>query len=237
MVISIIALLIALLLPAIKRARELANRTVCRANERQMGIGLTSYAQDNDDWIPGVESTFSGPGYAVWKRDPPSPTGLGMLVDGYLASGDGKVFYCPSADNFWTDYDNWAWGWVNNWGRDVPLADGQGLVFCKYILRRSIEPTAQAEDWRNGFRLDEVDAWSKALVTDDFYVGKNTMHLNIDEANRKGTHEPGINVLMTDGSVQWYADPHRELHFAATDQIPIEIDYWFNEFDQITGGH
>jgi len=51
-VIAIIALLIGILLPALGKAREAAQRTACLSNDRQVGIMLTSYALDNDDWYP-----------------------------------------------------------------------------------------------------------------------------------------------------------------------------------------
>ena len=51
-VIGIIALLISILLPALNRARESANKVKCASNMRQVGIGTRLYAQDNKDYIP-----------------------------------------------------------------------------------------------------------------------------------------------------------------------------------------
>jgi prepilin-type N-terminal cleavage/methylation domain-containing protein/prepilin-type processing-associated H-X9-DG protein len=51
-VIGIIALLISLLLPALGRAREHANRTKCLANMKQIGLAMMMYANDNNGYIP-----------------------------------------------------------------------------------------------------------------------------------------------------------------------------------------
>ena len=51
-VVAIIALLIAILLPAISRARELAKRAVCAANLRGIGQSMNIYANDEREWFP-----------------------------------------------------------------------------------------------------------------------------------------------------------------------------------------
>jgi prepilin-type N-terminal cleavage/methylation domain-containing protein/prepilin-type processing-associated H-X9-DG protein len=50
-VIGIIALLIALLLPALRRARQQANTIACRSNLHQIGQLLMIYANNNNGWI------------------------------------------------------------------------------------------------------------------------------------------------------------------------------------------
>ncbi len=61
-VVAIIALLIAILLPSLSRARELAKRSVCSSNLRGIGQGCTIYANENKEWFPHhyFEPTLSG---------------------------------------------------------------------------------------------------------------------------------------------------------------------------------
>src|SRR4051795_13408576 len=53
-VIGVIALLVALLLPVLGRARESANQVKCLSNVRQIAAALVSYANDNRGWMPGA---------------------------------------------------------------------------------------------------------------------------------------------------------------------------------------
>jgi len=50
-VVAIIAILAAMLLPALAKAQESGNTTACRNNLRQIGMGHHLYATDNDGWI------------------------------------------------------------------------------------------------------------------------------------------------------------------------------------------
>ena len=51
-VIAIIALLAALLLPVISKAKEQGRATACLSNLRQIGIALQTYVHENNDWMP-----------------------------------------------------------------------------------------------------------------------------------------------------------------------------------------
>ncbi|MEM9418053.1 MAG: hypothetical protein AAGA25_03220 [Planctomycetota bacterium] len=57
MVISIIALLIGILLPALGKARESARAGVCLANLRSAGQGIHSYGADYKSWVPGPNTS------------------------------------------------------------------------------------------------------------------------------------------------------------------------------------
>jgi prepilin-type N-terminal cleavage/methylation domain-containing protein len=60
-VISIIALLIGILLPALGAARDAARSSVSLSNLRQIGIGLSAYQADRDGYFPMHSSSLSGP--------------------------------------------------------------------------------------------------------------------------------------------------------------------------------
>jgi prepilin-type N-terminal cleavage/methylation domain-containing protein len=105
-VISIIALLIAILVPCLGYARERAKRAVCMANLHSIGQSIFVYAHDNDDkLIPG---DFCVP-WDVWGWRSEEPgcedktykeVNLGHLVtSGVLPKPDDNdhVFFCPSS--------------------------------------------------------------------------------------------------------------------------------------------
>ena len=107
-VVAIIAILAALLLPALSSAREQGRKTACLSNLRQMGIAIHSYASDFDGKIPyGPKApAFTSPTDFYPSTGAPtslislrsgSPVGLGLLLAQYLCD-EPKVLFCPSSD-------------------------------------------------------------------------------------------------------------------------------------------
>lgn len=84
-VIAIIAILAAMLLPALSSAKERARRIKCTSNLRQIGIALQMYGNENRERLP--QFTVNG----TWLWDLPLP-----MADAIVAAGaQPKVFYCP----------------------------------------------------------------------------------------------------------------------------------------------
>jgi prepilin-type N-terminal cleavage/methylation domain-containing protein/prepilin-type processing-associated H-X9-DG protein len=54
-VVAIIALLLAILLPSLAKAKRQAREVVCRSNLRQLGIGFLTYANDSNGCLPGSD--------------------------------------------------------------------------------------------------------------------------------------------------------------------------------------
>jgi prepilin-type processing-associated H-X9-DG protein/prepilin-type N-terminal cleavage/methylation domain-containing protein len=87
-VIGIIAVLIAILLPVVSKARAHANTVKCAANLRTLGHALTMYTQTYGYYPSAAAVTPSDPDmYWIW------PTRLRTMI-----GGDQSVFYCPSQD-------------------------------------------------------------------------------------------------------------------------------------------
>ncbi|WP_294437470.1 DUF1559 domain-containing protein [uncultured Victivallis sp.] len=131
-VIAIIAILAAMLLPALNKARERARTTTCINNSKQIGSGINMYTGDYNDLLPPTIVTLLGnqePRSISEYFNGISEVGLGLVAaQGYLGPGSNKenseypanapkwlrpaVLHCPSSplndgwnvNRTWCDY-------------------------------------------------------------------------------------------------------------------------------------
>src|SRR5256885_10026926 len=100
-VIGIIALLIAILLPALQRAKENANVVKCASNMRQLGMAFVAYAQDHQSKYPPNVGGTAPPGLPpnqAWDDDDKIGKYLpkyAFPAPGSLTIGGG-VMVCPN---------------------------------------------------------------------------------------------------------------------------------------------
>ena len=149
-VIAIIAILAAILMPALSQARERARTTSCMNNLKAMGTAGSAYSDDNRDWIvPGKAREAAGAtGDEVWNRKyywygilcgKNGRTNYGLSVSGFDASEDGDMrkgtFFCPS-DNEEAIRAHWT-SYAINTGLSGRLDTGGSYVTANYARKRN----------------------------------------------------------------------------------------------------
>jgi prepilin-type N-terminal cleavage/methylation domain-containing protein/prepilin-type processing-associated H-X9-DG protein len=177
-VIAIIAILAAMLLPALAAAKEKARRAGCVNNLRQLALSINVYTSDNMDYMPPLKWRDGNPQYPYEmfrytpvNVSPPTydadggPYDLGVLwsTKALLA---GKIFYCPSdnnaSDNLCFDYYTKKAVWP--YGGD-PAASNPGYVRSGYSYYPQSKVTARINV--SGFGFANVPFWPDYTTSPD----------------------------------------------------------------------
>ena len=217
-VIAIIAILAAMLLPALANAKEKAQRLTCLNNQKEMYVALHIYADDNKDKIP-VHVTIG-----AWCWDTPTSCTDAMLRNGCLM----KTFYCPStapnftdAENFLNPAPNSLWNFstgfhIIGYSWTFPAPPGQSI----FLLQRYQNTTLNSETHLGGAALIYKDNVADRVLMADVILSQNTGYPAKPSEPFKGIvggfFKPhlsahlgpggmprGGNILYKDGHAQW----------------------------------
>ena len=199
--IAIIAILIGLLLPSLSSARDAAQRIQCLSNQRQLVLGLTSYADTYDDQVP-LGYSLGPPGspesngwkqYNYLARTNPGSGNPGMRWMGLLylhgALDSPEAYYCPAETDELVSLDTDS----NPWPPDETAPAGKSSRIGYGV--RPIEgwPFPSNRAMPDSFpRLSRLDG-ATAITADLIHKPErlDTRHLD------------GINVGRADGSGGW----------------------------------
>ncbi len=190
-VIAIIAILAAMLLPALSQAREKARQANCMNNLKQMGLVLFLYSEDFNGWIPGgYVSDNGGGGSKVWSSI--------LYNSGYISAsvftvGNKSMLVCPSwqpkvfTNNAYTyairEQNYW---WVGT--GDYPYA------FIRLASTNVIpNPSTYAVMWDSYYTSSPYGQYASCGVADTTYSSGGRIHLR---------HGGNANVLFADGHVE-----------------------------------
>ena len=178
-VIAIIAILASLLLPALTRAKQKAQRTTCLSNLKQIGVAFTLYLNDNEGRFPDRRDLKSSLGYRPWTSWPPSDPrgGWAAMVLKEVGATD-ALWSCPTA-----------------------IVSPVGNVVQTLQLTSNSVPVRY---WL--WRFDRKDDMSDPIMSEDFW-GKTESQAVADLKVASAT-DPALGIINGPSDVELTVDPY-----------------------------
>jgi prepilin-type N-terminal cleavage/methylation domain-containing protein/prepilin-type processing-associated H-X9-DG protein len=191
-VIAIIAILAALLLPALAKAKAKAQQTLCLSNVKQWSLAFWMYADENDDYFPyeGSSADISTSyNTSAWYNVATVFASQPRLMDLYAQGnppvpGQKSIFVCPSSVNSpstkpTVDNAFFMYGFNNRMDPNGPSQ------FKRSVVRKPVETVTFTENSENSFpstsgvftparhssraNLGFVDGHAAAVKTNDYF--------------------------------------------------------------------
>ena len=235
-VIAIIAILAAMLLPALRKARASGRAASCRSNLKQLGVGIQLYAADNDSFIHPWRVLYLPEGHdnlvnGAWYRYECSIRRYcqpGVAEQNWKA-GNNVIIACPDRDPERPAPQTYA------------LTEGYDPKVASYGMIGNIVGTgckyASASDAKVFYRLSKLK--NPALLS--AFVDSESVQFLSSHA-RKGTyngesvdyisfrHNSAANLVLLDGHVDSVTDPAWDFRLKKTDNYTgIAVHFYTND--------
>ena len=231
-VIAIIAILAAILFPVFAKAREKARQASCQSNEKQLGIAIIQYIQDNDEVFPlgaGAVSYVGGGGATNWAQEIyPYVKSTGV----YTCPDDSSSVVAPyTALSYAMNKDLYAvaGGYLPTPG-PLPIAKltapVKTIMLCEVQMGAGTkcQPGATTPDpyaWRaigensaaNQYSIQDSTGYNAQYPNANYVTGPFYNNVNYGGGNAEvigtqpfatsGVHTDAANYLLADGHVKW----------------------------------
>jgi prepilin-type N-terminal cleavage/methylation domain-containing protein len=232
-VIAIIAILAAMLLPALSKAKQQALKTKCKSNLKQLGVASYNYAMDNKDKFPNMNPALDGDALdssGNWCWDVPDYVANVLTANGTTPD----ICFCPANPTITKEL---FWGYNNSGAGDYSKANSYrvlGYVFAfpntgslYYTnVTESLHPAAYNVATTGGTITVNPPLSQRVIIADA--TTSNTgfkpksansfVHCHngvsppnyTDSSHLQGTKPDGNNLLFADSHVDWrpFNDPN-----------------------------
>lgn len=224
-VIAIIAILAGMLLPALAKAKETANRTFCKNNQKQYALALTLYASDNNDRYMNLDQLAPGEVRGGWAWDMSTQKFNLMSKYGNLRN----LNYCPSFKK--QNNEQLFTQWARNNGYYV-LGYGFFLQRVGSILEINWRTSAVTPSTKTNISPVQAQLTTDAVISqggnftriNGGWAGHSTSHLS-------GKYPAGANQSFMDGHIEWRS--WKQMGGSANNTVKVkplqtsEPNFWF----------
>lgn len=228
-VIAIIAILAGMLLPALAKAKQKGLMIKCNNNERQIGLGMQMYADDNSDFYPRYEEwgTMGGEKGVIALHGglvPPERRPLNKYVPAF------EAWQCPAdkGDSLWkaqfprgvkTCFDAWGNSYITVWA--VPSLKIQPVTgdSRQPMTSPNGRPMKSSEVAKSPSNKIFMGDWA-------FWNGRDKNDPMSQWHNARGQYR--FNVLWGDGHVEFFRFPPETVNWGyEAGGVPSPTNRWW----------
>jgi len=195
-VIAIIAILAAMLLPALAKAKERAYTIACTSNLRQISLGMIMYADESHGLYPESGGTIA------WGQTDPHTHVASWMEQITSFTQNTNVYRCP-ANKLLPDDNQSAFNYFNGARAAYMRANDDASLDTKLIQFPSAYVLSGDTIWEKQGEFDaDKDDYSQNCVG-GAANGITPAGFSFKEWR---VHSQGQNVLFVDGHVKWYKE-------------------------------